>query len=236
MKKHIVILLIFVVSALILGIGLYQNNKIIVEHIAENAIADNLDSSIESFGLGSYNAIAYKDLKMNVLAAFENQEITEERKKNLLIALEYGCQKALANGINQWFHTNCENGSIIVFINESKRFSSPIPVLRKEINEYNRYKAAELYNSRINALIAGPYDPIKNSEIQADFNSLITDRKFQTCPKIISIKNRIQNEIADFEFFYNNIWKPFESDSVMFKFRLRKGKGKYDKFSYYTKQ
>lgn len=198
MKKHIVIIVLVVVSSVFFLMSLKQCESASPSPTPTEGERDPLEAKIEEMGTTNWDRNKYDSLSFEIIALSSGNEINSVTEENLNALLEDSKQKALVNSIDSW-KSGCYTSVDAGILNLAKKSSRPILRLKRSLDTYNRYLKAASYGSELNRFLSGEYSDQKAETLKRKFLSLAN--QFMSCTEVYELKAKIFEECNDFKVF-----------------------------------
>jgi len=204
MKKHILIIIVIAVAALLFGLSLLISKDVFGPSAEVKPKKMNIDERVDSLGKLPFNEDSLLTIEGDINTLASISKINSSKKSSLLANLEYSKQNALVISLKNWLNNSCSSSGLDKVIRTANACSSKSNELQELLNTHDRFNAVFNFESKLNAFLAGPYDQAKADAISNGISSAINGEPFRNCPSITGLENKINSEISAFYSFLEN--------------------------------
>lgn len=233
-NKHLFIVVLIGFSIVAIGLFWEKDDSSGGDRGSDSIPSDSLDSRIEALGLVEYNQPAFETVENKILALKSDNKQSAEHTEMLLGNLNMAKQLSLVLSIGKWFNDRCPNGKLSI-LSLAKSVENPIPELKNEIEEYERYENALNCSNKLNNFLNQQWSRQEADNLLNRFSSLADGRKFSNCSEVMQLRSRLQSELIAFEDFVTNVYSPTGKDQDFYNWNAAK-MNQLKKYPFYYNQ
>ena len=205
MKKHYVILAIIAISVLFFITSIIKNSSKEKE-ISKPTNPSTLNERMEKMGRSPWNEENYEALMNEIIGLASDHQISKSELDSYRNILNINLQKSLALSYKKSLNESCYEVGLIKVNQLSNKITNPIPELNIQKQQYQKFKIALNFNSKLTALLAKQFNENESSNLIQNLNNAIANYPFYNCDKIQKLKYKIKqelDEIKNFDADYN---------------------------------